>query len=303
MKEAVSMASRIEKKFNKYSTELSMTHRILIVTFFAVLLFLGVKGVYAYYFNTSNVSFIGSKIGDFDGMDADGDINMLIYKQNSSGKYIRTYAVPAMGYTFNSALTKCFSPVTKENITCSKDNSSADCNYSFNTETMAFTLNSKTVVTCKFYFDESMPSDIDVYIMGESKSSTDHSYNSKYYKNLDSVPIYGYEFTSYTCTNNATLTFDSNLRKFTVSASKPHTVCYAYFNSTGNADIIVNTYIEEKKGSGVFTQTNTIPANKSYTLNSRSSCDNGSTVTYENGYVLVDATSKDECNVYLNLAS
>ena len=109
------------------------------------MLILGTSITKAFYTNTSSMRVLASLVGDFDS--GDGDINMMFYKQNDEGEYIRTYAIPALGYTFDDTKTIC-------STTCSNSDSSAACYYSYNSENKTITMDSEDKVTCKFFFSK-----------------------------------------------------------------------------------------------------------------------------------------------------
>lgn len=274
---------------------------LIAISVFALLLIFGIQKTYAYYHSSDGKSILANKVGDFDL--GDGDINMMIYRENDNGKFVRVYTVPAAYYTFNDELTSCTIPCNGEN-----DN----CEYSFDETNRKFSLAGNQKLTCKFYFEKEWDSsDIDVYILIESDTSdTTYTYNSKNYELNSVIPAYGYKYSEhYTCDNDSTLTYNSETKKVNVSSTTKDK-CYVYFNKNGNSDITVNTYVQSKSGSTTYTLVNNIPANKIYTLNStNSSCtpastsDTAGTITYEDGYINVDATSKQVCNVYLDLAS
>lgn len=273
-----------------------------IISFFAFVLFFGIRAAYAYYNNSASISILANSIGDFD--TGDGDINMMIYKENDQGIYVRTYAVPAIGYVFNNALTKC-------TITCSQD-TTGNCYYSYDEENQVFSLTSDQKVTCKFYFDKAAESDINVYIMKEDAAGT-YTYNTQNYSMIESIPAYGYEYAGYYCTNQDTvsdLEYISETKRFVVSTSTKNT-CYAYFDSVGGADIIANVFVQSASGSSVYKQVESIPANNVYELSTTktSACydssgnSTGATITYVDGYINITATEKQTCDVYLDLAN
>lgn len=273
---------------------------LLVISVFAIVLVFGIQKTYAYYHDAVTSSILANKVGDFD--IGDGDINMMIYREDDNGKFIRVYGVPAAYYTFNDNLTSCTIPC---------NNSQGNCSYSFNSTNRTFSLTGNQKLTCKFYFEKQSSSDISVYILLESTTTdTTYTYNSKNYEINEVIPAYGYIYTEhYSCNNNSTLTYNSATKKVNV-ASTTKDKCYVYFNKNGNSDITVNTYVQDNYNGSTYTLVNYIPANKIYTLNStNSSCtptnssDTAGTITYEDGYINVEATNKQVCNVYLDLES
>lgn len=276
------------------------TYLLIAISVFVFVLIFGIQKTYAYYHDSITSPVLANKVGDFD--TGDGDINMMIYRENDNGKFIRVYAVPAAYYKFNDSLTSCTIPC---------NDGLGNCEYSFDEANRTFSLSGNQKLTCKFYFEKEASSDIEVYVLLESDTSdTTYRYNSKNYVVNEIIPAYGYIYTEhYTCDNGSTLTYNSETKKINV-ASPTKDKCYVYFNKNGNSDITVNTYVQNSYGSSAYTLVNYIPANKLYTLNeTNSSCtpvnssDTAGIITYEDGYINVEATSKQVCNVYLNLAS
>lgn len=273
-----------------------------IISFFAFVLIFGIRAAYAYYNDSASISILANSIGDFDS--GDGDINMMIYKENAQGIYVRSYAVPAIGYKFNQTLTKC-------TITCTNDGT-GNCYYSYDEENQIFSLTSDQKVTCKFYFDQEAESDINIYIMKEDSAGT-YTYNTQTYSMIESIPAYGYEYAGYYCENQnaiSGLEYVSETKKFVVSTSTKNT-CYAYFDSVGAADIVANVFVQSADGSTVYKQVESIPANNVYKLSTTktSACYNssgnntGATITYVDGYINITASEKQTCDVYLDLAN
>ena len=272
-----------------------------IISFFAFVLIFGVRAVYAYYNDTASISILANLIGDFD--TGDGDVNLMIYKENDKGLFTRTYAVPAIGYTFNDSLTSC-------TITCSNNDSSADCYYVYDSDNKSFSLTSNQKATCKFYFEQEATSDINVYILKEDVAGT-YTYNSKSYTLVESVPAYGYKYIDYyDCDGSATVTYNSETKKFNVATSTKDT-CYVYFDSVGNADIATNVFVQSASGSTVYNQVNSIPANNVYILSTSktsycydsSGNDTNATISYTDGYINITAAGQQTCDIYLDLSN
>lgn len=286
-----------------------------VISFFAFALIFGVKSVFAYYYDTASLSILANKIGDFDS--ADGDINMLIYKETeeNSNVFVRSNYVPYVGYKLNTSLTSCTKPCDDSgglcSVTCGTDESSS-CYYKYDDSTNTFTLTSNHKVTCKFYFEEESTSDINIYVMKEDVAGTyTYSVNSKTYSIIESIPAYGYKYIGYECENAVeALNYDSITKKFSVSTKTKNT-CYAYFDQAGSADIIANVYVQSDVGSTIYNYVETIPSNNIYVLstNKNSYCydstgtDTGATITYTDGYIDITANGKQTCDVYLDLAT
>lgn len=267
-----------------------------IISVFVVLLILGIGIAYAYYFESVTSGILANKVGDFNV--GNGDINMIINRQNDNGSYDRVYVVPDSYYIFNDSLTKCSIPCNDGQDICS---------YNFDPVNRTFSLTSSKKVTCKFYFDKTASSDINIYMLVEDINGN-YEYDSKKYTQKDFIPAYGYKYTNkYICDAEATVTYDSVTKKFNIATASKNN-CYVYFEKVGNADIIVNTYIQEEVGSETYTIVNSIPSNNVYTLNSSlsvctpvSDTTPAGIISYVDGYINVDATGKQICDVYLNL--
>lgn len=266
-----------------------------LVSLLVFLLIVGIQVSHAFYNVSDAISILTNKVGDFDL--GDGDINVMIYRENDDGKFVRSYSVPAIGYKYNSTLTTCTIPCDT--------NASSNCHYSFNNSTIE--LNSKEKVTCKFYFEKEASSDVNVYVLREDVNGT-HTYNSKNYSIVNGVPAYGYEYTNYTCDSAATLTYNAETKKFNVETTGKNT-CYAYFNSVGSSDVTAKVYVQSEAGSTVYNEVNVIPANKIYKLStsktSRCYDDSNTTlstpISYTDGYININATTRQTCEIYLDL--
>lgn len=290
------MAS-IVKKIKQLSKNKKL-YLLVVISFFAFVLIFGIQSAKAYYNDTASLKILANLIGDFE--NNKGDVNMVFYKENDQGAYVRTYSVPTYGYTFNESATKCTLPCDT--------NSTSECYYSYDANTKNISLTSNQKVMCKFYFDKEYDSDIEIYILKEDVSGS-YSYNSKNYALVESVPAYGYENVYSTCTNGSEIKYNSDQKIFNVSTTHKE-VCYGYFDSVGNADLTVNVYVQASSGSSTYKLVESIPANNEYILSNDkdSYCfdENGNTDTlieYENGYIKIETASKQTCNVYLDLAS
>lgn len=278
---------------NKHKVFLFLT-----ISVFVVVLILGIQKAYAYYHDSVSKGILANKVGDFDL--GDGDINMMIYKENEEGKFVRIYAVPADYYVFNDELTSCTIPC---------NDGLGNCSYSYDANNRTFALTSNQKITCKFYFEQEEASDINVYIMIENPRGT-YNYNFKKYSISDYVPAYGYVYSdNYECDDAAELTYNAETKKFSVATATKNT-CYVYFSKVGDADITVNTYVQEEYGVSTYASVESIPANKIYTLNDElsnciavSATGNAGVITYEDGYISVIATGQQVCDVYLDLES
>lgn len=271
-----------------------------LIGLFIVVLSFGIQKAYAYYHDSITTGLLANKVGDFDL--GDGDVNVMIYRENDEGKFVRVYAVPSAYYVFNDELTSCTIPC---------NDGLGNCEYKYDEVNKAFELTSNKKITCKFYFEKETESDINVYVLVEDASADDtYTYNSKTYALSEVIPAYGYVYTDhYTCTGSGVVTYNSETKKISVATGTKDT-CYVYFDKVGNADVTVNTYVQDEYGSETYTAVNSIPANKIYTLNeSKSKCtpvatdDAAGEITYTDGYINVSASGQQVCDVYLDLES
>lgn len=122
------------------------------------------------------------------------------------------------------------------------------------------------------------------------------------------IPKAGYKYNdakSY-CTNGSTIAYANY--QATITASK-NDICYLYFDSVASLDITLNVYAQDVDSNGVgipnqYTklETTTLPS-VGYVFNAeKSSCTNGSTITYGDNENLftVKASGKDVCNAYMD---
>ncbi len=149
--------------------------------------------------------------------------------------------------------------------------------------------------------------DLDVRIMAEERDTNGIGLNS--YAIYPYIPKAGYKYNaekSY-CTNGSVINYDSNNYRADITA-QGHDVCYLYFDSTAVLDITLNVYAENVDsngdGTGEYTklETTALPS-IGYKFNeSKSSCENGSTVSYsaDENMFTVEALKKDVCVAYMD---
>ena len=272
-----------------------------IVSFFVVSIILCIKATYAYYNNSTSTSLIRSLIGNF--YMGDGDVNIIVFKEDSEGEYVKSYAVPAYGFELSN--------VSCTVQACETTNSNANCYYTYNAQNNIISITSNQKVSCNFYFDEITTSDINILIYIENILT---STNPKTYKLANEIPAYGYVFSSASCENGVIPTYNANTRTFNIATSEK-TNCSAYFDTlgVGLSDITAHIYVESEYGSAVYTEVQSIPANKIYQistdLNHISTCVKesdgtaSSAPTYVDGYINISATEAVTCTVYLDLVS
>ena len=146
-----------------------------------------------------------------------------------------------------------------------------------------------------------------------TETHTDKNNVEKKYSIVEDVPAYGYIYSDdYVCDKPVeSLTYDAASGKFTI-ATRTKNVCYAYFNSVGDADAIVKVYLQSAKGSEVYKESLTIPNSKTYKISENSkfvsACYTDAGVkteavpTYKDGYINVEGLmEKQTCQIYLDL--
>lgn len=335
----------MRSKIKELSKNKSYVYALLV--FGILVLIVGIKSAYAYYHDEKSFSILSALVGDFDG--GDGDINIIIYKQlvkkdtdedenSKSTNYAKSYSVPEMGYKFNDQLTECNFEGNNESVqpeagkACTKGSgSTTGCYYDYSEADRKFSVTSDRKVTCKFYFDKTEESDINVYLYAQ-KDGGEKQYNNKSYSLVNGFPAFGYEYKengdgdtakNYECydisedgsdgTKNTDATVKFENGKFTVETQK-RTNCYIYLDSTSSADIIANIYL--RNGENSYRQVKTIPTIREYTLsNGKSKCykygtngeyseevaDNGTNITYnkDEGVKIDNISEKVKCDVYL----
>lgn len=306
------MTSNDKKGKNSYKKKAYSIGIVLLVT---IILILGIKSTYAYYHKTDSFGILSGLVGNFNNID--GDINVIIYKENNNGEYSMIYNIPELGYIFDDSKTTCTIPCSNTGNPDADQNTS--CHYTYNSsETShekAFSLTSNEKVSCSFYFNKETEEDIKVYIMKQDEEGT-NSYTGKdsitrKYNIVEEVPAYGYKYSEYQCTNDiVNFEYNAELRKFNV-ATRFKNVCYAYFNSTGDADTTVKVYVQSAPSSTVYSEVTSIPENKKYELSTgkQSYCtpSEGSdnvTISYTDGYINIsDINHKQTCHVYLDVVN
>ena len=149
--------------------------------------------------------------------------------------------------------------------------------------------------------------DLDVRIMAEERDSNGNGLNK--YGLYPYIPKAGYVYNSELsyCTNGSVIDYHSSTYDVDINAYG-HDVCYLYFDSTAQLDITLNVFAENINSDGVGTgeytklETTALPS-IGYELNaSKTSCENGSTVTYDakENQFSVEASNKNVCTAYMD---
>lgn len=115
----------------------------------------------------------------------------------------------------------------------------------------------------------------------------------------EAIPLVGYTYSGYQCTNNGTLIYDDNL-KTTYIELKNKDACSIYFNVNQDSDITSILKTESAYNSGSYINSSVIPP-YGYDYN-KIECENGSTGTFnaEKHYIELSSTNRDICTIYFN---
>ena len=301
--------TRLKKKITNL-TKKSNRFYFLTLLIMTLILIGGIQSAYAYYYkDTESLPILSNLVGDFDS--GNGDINIIIYKETGvdNEEFVKTYSIPEVGYSFNIDKLTCKN-ISGTKIICDKDNPNADCNYTYDEGAKEINLTSNQKVTCRFYFNKDYENDVELYIMMQDANGT-YEHTEKKYRNVDSIPAYGFTFSGYSCQNGSTVEIDSETGKLKVLATQ-RDVCYAYYDgSLENADIIANVYVQKVVG-GDYIKVSTIPGMQRYKISTtkESYCHTpdsnenrtSSVPTYENFYINIpESEQKQVCEVYLEI--
>lgn len=279
---------KIKNKFKNKRVVLTAILFLLIVLFVW-----GIKATYAYYNSKTAFSLLGTTIGNFD--IGDGDINLIMYKEDDNGEYNLTKSIPLIGYYLNDLKTDC-------------SNENTIINYIEETNEISIQSNEKTV--CRIYFDQLGESDVRTYILLEDDDG-EYLYENINYKIVNQVPDVGYDYVGYDCLNknaSTNIEYDSELSTFTYKTSEKN-ICYVYFNKLSNPDLIINIYVQETDGSDSYMNVINIPTINKYVLSDKSTCvdvNNNvieANISYLNREIEVLAEEIGTCNVYLDISN
>ena len=149
--------------------------------------------------------------------------------------------------------------------------------------------------------------DLEVRVMAEERDASGNGLGS--YALYPYIPEAGYQYneTKSYCTNGSTIDYDAATYEADITAYG-HDVCYLYFDSTANLDLTLNVYAEnidsDGYGTGEYTQleTTALPSIGYVLNNEKSSCENGSTLSYldDENMFNIEASGKDVCNAYMD---
>ena len=253
----------------------------IILALIVINLFLLIFGSNAYYQNESGIVLMHAYIGNINEQNYDYILKIYLENVNNDNTYHLANSIPEYGYTYSNYVCKHNSDLVYDS-----------------------TLNVVTVEAfgkdnCSIYFDLTSDSDIKININIEDEV------NSNTYKLSSYVPYYGYDFDSFTCDNNSSVTFDSNNHKISINSLEKDN-CNLYFKKINN-DITINLYIETDIDTNEYIRKTTIPTNKNYSLNTtRTNCKdiNNNTINnqidYTSGYINIETDYISSCEIYLD---
>lgn len=240
---------------------------------------------FSYYQDEDRLSILRSVVGDM--YLNKYDYVLQIYLEDidlngsGNGNYYLTKEIPTFGYIYSG-------------YKCKNDSTLV---FDENTSTASVTTSGKE--SCSLYFDVIGNTDLAVKIMLED------DVNSNSYTISEKIPSYGYQYSHYDCTNNATLEYNSELHSIKVSSST-NEHCSVFFKKV-SSDISLNLYVEENYQSEDYIERLSIPSNTVYSLNTnKSNCKNlenervDTIITYVDGYINIETDKNLVCNIYLD---
>lgn len=277
--------------------QLNKRKRVVLFSILFLLLVLstwGIKAAYAYYSSKTAFSFIGTTIGNFD--IGDGDVNLILYREDDDGEYNLTKSIPLIGYYLNDLKTEC---------------SNKNTEVTYKSATNEISISSTEKSTCRIYFDQLGESDVRTYILIEDDEGK-YEKDNKLYKMVNTVPAVGYEYLSYECADADTITnlqYDSETMKFSYTTTGKN-ICYVYYDALSKPDLTLNIYIQETDGSETYRNVTNIPTLNIYKLNAeKSSCKDlsgnslNANISYSKREITVEAENAGTCDVYLDISN
>lgn len=117
------------------------------------------------------------------------------------------------------------------------------------------------------------------------------------YSLTDNIPMFGYEYTGYSCQNKSVLTYDDETKNTEVTL-KGKDVCSIYFNYSNSYDISTVIMLEDEVNSEIYSETSQIPY-YGYRY-SHYECANNSKLEYneELHNVTIASGQTDFCKIY-----
>lgn len=251
----------------------------LIYTFFVIFLMLMIFLLNSYSSNRFLLENIKYDIKNSFAYLNSADINLYVYVwDKTTHEYELKENMPVFGFEMNENVSYC-----KNGSTINYVNGN-------------LVINASRKDSCYAYFDE-VESDIIINIYTKNTSTSERV-------KVDFIPDYSYEITSSSCTNDAVIEFNEEVRKFNVTASKK-TVCEVEFTKR-EADVLLHIYKQSVLGNKEVNGIKylEIEDNPGYGYDFATyECiqkEVETTIRYENGEIVVDTAGKNECSVYFN---
>lgn len=262
----------------------------IVCTLVAILACLTFVVSYAYYKVVDTETIVGSVVGDI----PDIDIRIMVEDRDTNGNALGTYSVypyiPRAGYEYNATDSYCV----------------AGSEIKYNSDDYTVSIDTAGVETCYVYFDSIANLDIILNVFIEDMDATGKGAGTYTMYYDDSMPLIGYKFNSKSsCTNDATISYNLDTGKFVILTDYK-TVCNAYMDVV-DADIKLNTWVEQTKGAKDYIQVNEIPSNQYYTMvttgNGKiSECSGEGQISFVDQQIVISSKTKTACVAYLDLA-
>lgn len=265
------------KKFINYKNykKLLLIDLCLIVICIFVLV---ISNSNAYYNDKIEVKLLGGKVGNFYEDNSDLSVTIFLESKSKNGNYYIADSIPTFGYKYNK-----YECLNNADLTYDEENK----NYS---------ISALDKDHCRLYFDYEYESDISIQLYKETKENE--------YEKVSSIPIYGYKYTSYSCDNSTSITYDEVKNKLYFSSPAKDN-CNVYF-SKDPTSIKVNIYILNGDN---LEDINKFNPEKNYMVNEQSKCylnneQVDGNINFINNKLIINISNKDSiCNVVLEEVS
>ena len=284
--------AELKALFNKDITETLKKRKIPLIAGLVVFLLacVGMFFTYAYYQVTDTTPIIGGSTGDI----ADIEFRVMAEQRDTNGNGLGAYEqypyIPQAGYRYNAEKSYC--------------TNGSSINYDPNTFSADVTAYGTDL--CYLYFDSTANLDLTLNVYAENINSDGRGTGQYTKLETTALPAIGYVLNTEKskCSNGSELSYNADENMFTVNATEKD-VCDAYMDAI-DVDIQLKLYVETKAGSGNYYETNSIPTNAFYELDSQSSCTgaaNQDALSIQNQKVVIAAASKTSCVAYLKVSS
>ena len=251
---------------------------LLVITLLFANLFIS----FAYYTNEAEFILIRAKVSEKYASNYDYTLQVYLENAANDGQYHLGKQIPAFGYTYSGY--KCQNKSTLV----------------YNEAMKSTSVDLAQQDVCSIYFDLKAAVDLVINVKLEENAG------SNTYKDGKQIPVYGYQYSHYDCDNGGELTYNSSLHSVSLTSSGKNS-CNLYFKKA-KADVTMRLFVENTAGQGDYIERLTIPANRTYHLNSlKTSCQNANggrvdkDIYYRNGYIETSSEEIVSCKIYLDL--